>query len=375
MSTAIEGQVEAGFEPVADSFIANFEELGELGAAFAAYVEGRPVVDIWGGIAHPGERRPWQRDTLQLVFSGTKGLTATCMLMVADRGLLDLEGPVADVWPEFAAHGKAEISVADVMTHQAGLAAITTDLQMKDLLEPMVLSDLLGDQAPHWEEGQRFAYHALTFGWLCDAILRRVAGVGVGRFFAAEVAEPLGLEAWIGLPGELEERISEISTRNFELDPPASDYGRRVYFNPPVFAEPLRWNAAEFHAAENASLGGIATARSLARLYSCLAQGGSLDGVRLCSPEAVARATALRVRGKDPYTDEAAAFGLGFQLQTEMLAYGPPLDGFGHTGAGGSVHGAWPRHRVGFSYCMNEMRSAPGDARARRILTALFECI
>jgi CubicO group peptidase (beta-lactamase class C family) len=326
-------------------------------------------------VADPDDGTPWATDTMAPVFSATKGLTAVCALLLWERGQLDLDAPVAEVWPEFAAAGKERVTTRHLLTHQAGLPVFDQPITIDECCDPDLPAERLAAQTPVWEPGTAHGYHALTFGWLCDAILRRVAGVGVGRFFAAEVAEPLGLEAWIGLPGELEGRVSEIRMRNFELDPPASDYGRRVYFNPPIFAEPLPWNAAGLHSVENAAVGAIATARSLARLYSCLAQGGSLDGVRLCSPEAVARATALRVRGKDPYTDEAAAFGLGFQLQTEMLAYGPPLDGFGHTGAGGSVHGAWPRHRVGFSYCMNEMRSAPGDARARRILTALFECI
>jgi CubicO group peptidase (beta-lactamase class C family) len=375
MSARVDGHAEQGFETVADAFIGNFEELAELGAAFAAYVEGRLVVDLWGGLARPSERRPWERDTLQLIFSGTKGLTATCMALLADRGRLDPERRVAEVWPEFAANGKAAITVADVLSHQAGLPAIETDLELDDLLDPVALADLLARQAPHWEGDQRAAYHALTYGWLCDALVRRVAGVSVGRLFAAEVAGPLGLEAWIGLPEELEGRVSELTMRNFEVEVPASDYGRRVYFNPPVFADPLPWNAPELHAAENAAVGGIGTARSLARLYGCLAEGGSLDGVRLCSPEAIANAAALRVRATEPYADEPMAFGLGFELQSELMAFGPPLDAFGHTGAGGSVHGAWPRHRAGFSYCMNEMRTMPGDRRGRRLLEALYSCL
>jgi CubicO group peptidase (beta-lactamase class C family) len=375
MSVLADGEVEPGFEPAADAFMANFEELGELGAAFAACVEGRPVVDLWGGIARPSERRPWERGTLQLIFSGTKGLTATCMAMLADRGLLDPDRRVAEVWPEFAANGKEAITVADLLSHRAGLPAVETDLVLDDLLDPVALADRLAGQAPRWERADRAAYHALTYGWLCDALVRRVAGTSLGRFFTTEVAEPLGLEAWIGLPGELEERVSELTMRNFVVEVPACDYARRVYFNPPVFADPPPWNAPELHAAENAAVGGIGTARSLARLYGCLAEGGSLDGVRLCSPEAIANAAALRVRATEPYADEPMAFGLGFELQSELMAFGPPLDAFGHTGAGGSVHGAWPRQRAGFSYCMNEMRTMPGDRRGRRLLEALYTCI
>jgi CubicO group peptidase (beta-lactamase class C family) len=369
------GDVAPGFGPVADAFRANLEELGELGAAFAAYVSGRKVVDIWGGVADARDGRPWTGDTLQLVFSGTKGLTAACMMLVAERGLVDVERPVAEYWAEFAACGKADVTVADILTHRAGLAAVTEDLELDDLLDPIRLADLLARQAPHWEDASRLAYHGLTYGWLCDALMRRITGVSVGGFLASEIAEPLGLDVWIGLPPELEARVSTLSMRNYEPELPASAYGRRVFFNPPVFAEPLPWNLPRFHQAELAGVNAIGAARSLARLYGCLAQGGALDDVRLCSPQAIERAAALRVRGVDPYANEDVAFGLGFELQTEDLAFGPALDAFGHTGAGGSVHGAWPRQRTGFSYCMNEMRPEAGDRRARRLLEALYACL
>jgi len=371
----IGGHAEPGFEPVVEAFRANFDELGELGAAFAAHVNGRMVVDLWGGVARPSDGSAWTSDTLQLIFSGTKGLAAACMMLLADRGLVDVERPVADYWPEFAANGKEGVTVADVLTHSAGLAAVTTDLRVQDLLDPVALASLLAGQTPHWEDGGRVAYHGLTYGWLCDALTRRIAGVSLGRFFATEIAGPLALDAWIGLPRELEGRVSELTMRNYAVDPPVSPYGKRIFFNPPVFVEPLVWNSPEMHAAENAAVSGIATARSLARLYGCLAGGGSLDGVRLCSPTAIERAACLRVRGTDPYANEAVAFGLGFELQTEELAFGPPLDAFGHTGAGGSVHGAWPRQATGFSYCMNEMRPEGSDQRGRRLLRALSSCL
>jgi CubicO group peptidase (beta-lactamase class C family) len=372
--TRVEGHTEPGFEPVADAFRSNFEELGEQGAAFAAYVDGVLVVDLWGGVARPSEGLPWARDTLQLIFSGTKGLSAACMMLLADRGLLDVERPVADYWPEFAAAGKEAITVADLLTHRAGLASVATELTPDDLLEPVALAALLAAQAPVWEGEGRLAYHGLTFGWLCDALVRRIAGESIGRFFATEIAEPLGLEAWIGLPPEHELRVSELTTRDFEIEPPTSPYGRRVFFNPPVFAEPLLWNRPDIHGVECPGINGIATARSVARLYGCLAVGGTLD-VRLCSPEAIAHATAPRARGTDPYSGDPQAFGLGFQLQTEQLMFGPSPDAFGHTGAGGSVHGAWPGLRAGFSYCMNEMRPEADDYRGRRLLGALFESV
>lgn len=373
-TSAIEGLVEAGFEPVADAFAANFDRDEEVGAAFAAYAGGRPVVDVWGGVADHTTGRPWERDTLQLIFSGTKGLTAGCVLLLMDRGRLAEDCPVAHYWPEFAACGKEEVTVGNVLTHQAGLAAVTTDLELADLLNPVAVASKLAAQAPHWSDG-RLAYHGLTYGWLCDGLVRRVDGRSVGGYFADEIAKPLGLEAWIGLPPELEHRVSSLTMRDYAADPPASAYGRRVFFNPPVFVDPLPWNRPEFHTAELAGVNGVASARSIARYYACLAHGGELDGVRLCSPAAVESAAAPRTRGVDPYALEEVAFGLGFELQNSEMSLGSPADAFGHTGAGGSSHGAWPSQGVGFSYCMNEMRPEAPDRRARRVLAALAACI
>jgi CubicO group peptidase (beta-lactamase class C family) len=252
---------------------------------------------------------------------------------------------------------------------------VTTELELDDLRDPVALADLLARQEPHWEDDGRVAYHGLSYGWLCDALMRRVAGVSVGSFLATEISGPLGLKAWIGLPPELESRMSELTMRNYDLQPPASAYGRRIFFNPPVFEEPVVWNAPELHAAENAAVSGIATARSMARFYGCLALGGTIDGIELCRRESIERAVSPRVRAVDPYAHERVAFGLGFELQTEELAFGPVLDAFGHTGAGGSVHGAWPRQRAGFSYCMNEMRPEDADRRGKRLLEALFSCL
>jgi CubicO group peptidase (beta-lactamase class C family) len=379
-----EGAVAPGFERVRDEFERNFAERGEVGAAFAAVRDGETVVDLWGGLADQAAQRAWQEDTLQLIFSGTKGVVAACLLMLIDRGLIDPNAPVARYWPEFAGAGKDDIRVSDVASHQAGLPGLRAPVVESDLIDDVRMAAALAAQPAEEDPRARDAYHPLTFGWLCGELIRRVDGRSVGRFLAEEIVAPLGLEIWIGLPEHLEERVSTLSyAPDWGVSLPdaaqlASDeLAARVWANPPLFpAEHLPWNTRAFHAAEIPGAGGIATARSIARLYGCLARGGELDGVRLLSARTLERGRACLVRRTDSLQDELSAFGLGFELQTELLRLGPPTEAFGHTGAGGSCHGAWPQARAGFSYCMNRMVDRdPVDARAQALLRALYEAL
>jgi len=369
----VEGDVEQGYGPVADEFRAAFERHGELGAAFAAYVGPRKVVDLWGGVADRGSGELWKENTLQLVFSGTKGLTAGCMLSLLEAGLLELDRPVGSYWPEFASAGKDEITVRDVVSHQAGLPAITTPLTSAGVVDGVRMAGLLAAQAPRWPEGRRLAYHALTYGWLCDALARRVCGESIGELFSRRIAKPLEIEAWIGLPPEHEGRVSVL-----ELDEPLvaeplrdPEYGRLIYGNPPLLEDTRWWNTPACHVAEMPAANGIASARALAKYYSCLANRGALDGVRILSPDSVVLGRRELSRDDDAYFGEPMAFGVGFELQTELKVLGPFDDAFGHCGAGGSTHGGWPDTGVGFSYCMNLMRDNTTDERGRRLLTTL----
>jgi CubicO group peptidase (beta-lactamase class C family) len=379
------GDVEPGFEPVAAAFARNFAERGEVGAAFAATLDGRPVVDLWGGVADGATGRPWQSDTLQLVFSGTKGLTALCMAMLVDRGLLRLDDPVCVHWPEFAAEGKGAITVAEVLSHRARLPGLRTPLGVEDLLDPRRMADLLAAQAPESDPRVRFAYHRLTYGWLCGELIRRVDGRSAGRFLADEVADPLGLDLWIGLPPALESRVAVLQygpdwgrSAVYAADPIAGDpLWASIWRNPPMYpADHLPWNLPSLHAAELAAANAIGTARSIARLYGALARGGEVDGVRVVSPQALALARTPLASGTDPFLAERMAFGAGFELSGSSTWLGPAPAAFGHGGAGGSVHGAWPDERVGFSYAMNELRDDPaGDERSRALLEALHRCV
>jgi len=357
---AVDGWVERGFEFVAEEFRRNFDERDEMGAAFAVVIDGQPVVDLWGGTARPQTGDPWREDTLQLVFSGSKGLVAVCLLLLIERGLLRLDDPVANYWPEFGANGKHGVLVRHVVSHTAGLPGVRKTLTYADIADPALMATLLAEQRAFWPSGEVLAYHALTYGWLCGELVRRVDGRSIGRFFAEEVAEPLGLDLWIGLPESLEPRVSEISYRpTAEARPQLCDpeVARARDDNPPGLAADIsKWNALSLHAAEIPAANAIGTARSIARLYGCLATGGRCATVQLLTPSSVNLGRTELSRGRDACVDQILAFGVGFQLQRQPPLFGPSGTAFGHTGAGGSVHCAWPDSGVGLSYVMNELR-------------------
>jgi CubicO group peptidase (beta-lactamase class C family) len=382
---AIHGIVAPGFERVRTAFHENFEQRGELGAAFAATLDGQVVVDLWGGLSDAESRRPWQDDTLVTIFSGTKALVALCLLMLADRGELDLDAPVAAYWPEFAASGKAAVTVAEIASHRALMPGLRTAVSAEDLIDDARLAALLAGQRQDDDPRASDVYHPLTYGWLCGEVIRRVDGRSVGRFFADEIAGPLELDIWIGLPPDLTDRVATIRFAGdwgrqpiYDSDVVARDgLVRAVWNNPPILrGDTLPWNRSDWRSAEIPGVGSIADARSLARLYGCLALGGELDGVRLLSPSMLRRARTELARRVDPLLGIPQAFGVGFQLQTELAVMGPPPDAFGHGGAGGSIHCAWPSEGVGLSYSMNLMRDDEDiDARAATLLTALHSAV
>ena len=321
------------------------EEVAAAGGALAAVVDGELVFDIDDGPAD-----------LHLIFSGTKGLVAICMLMLIDRGLLDLDAPVRD-----------DVLVRHVVSHTAGLPGLRDGFAAADLLDGARMREAVAREPPFWPPGERLAYHAFTYGWLCDELVRRVDGRSVGRFFADEVAEPLDLELWIGLPPEQEHRVARLVR--------APDYAPTVPEDEPLVRAlygdlldgTFPWNDPAFHAAEIPGANAIGTPRSIARLY------GSLD--RVLSPDALRLGRTELSRGVCAVTRRAYAFGVGFELQTELCTLGPPPDAFGHTGSGGSRHGAWPTERVGFSYVPGGLRREDGDDRARRVLSALHAAV
>jgi CubicO group peptidase (beta-lactamase class C family) len=346
--------VAPGFEPVAEEFA---RTLGAGSTAFAAVVDGEPVLDLWGGDA--------DRETLYLVFSGTKGLVAVCLLLLIERGALQLDAPVARYWPEL---DKPDVLVRHVVSHTAGLPGLRRGVEVADLLDGRRFAAELAVEPPFWPSGTRLAYHAFSYGWLCDELIRRVDGRSTGRFFAEEVATPLDLELWIGLPPELEQRVATLH-RAEGYGPTAPDEPEpllEVLYGDLLTGE-LVWNDPALHRVEIPAANAIGTARSIARLYA------SLD--RILSEETVRLGRAELSRGRCAITRRPYAFGVGFELQTELSSFGPPAAAFGHTGSGGSVHGAWPDERVGFSYTVGELRAEADDDRARGVLAALAQAL
>jgi CubicO group peptidase (beta-lactamase class C family) len=376
----VQGRTAPGFEKVAEVFAANFARYGEVGAAFAAYRDGAPVVDLWAGVTDPGTGHPWRPDTLQLVFSGAKGLTSACVLLLVERGLLELDAPAARYWPEFAAAGKERITVAEILSHQARLPGVQQPVGTEELLNPEHMATLLATQAPSTDPRAAFVYHALTWGWLTGELVRRVDGRTVGALFADEFAGPLGLDIWLGLPDAEQHRVATTIAGPGVLRPAdenedeETDALQVLTRNPLLTADaPALWNSAAFRSAQLPAVGAHVTARSMARFYTCLARGGELDGVRVLDEGTVRLGRRELRRGVSPLWGTPMAYGAGFELRTELGLFGPPPDAFGHAGAGGSRHGAWPGERVGFSYTMNLTRAEFPDRRPLDLLASLHE--
>jgi CubicO group peptidase (beta-lactamase class C family) len=372
-----------GFEPVRDAFEANFVDPGELGAAVAVVVDGQPVVDLWGGLADAHTERVWAEDTPVLVYSATKGPTATCALLLWERGLLDLDAPVAQVWPEFAAAGKEAITTRHLLTHQAGLPIFDEPITFTECHDPDFVAARLAAQAPHWEPGTAHGYHPLTWGWLVGEVVRRVSGRSVGAMVAGELAGPLGLDLWVGLPPEREASVARLAPGRFDLaamspDDPGLTFVAaimdiesltfRAFANPPGQLDVESFNAPELHQAEWPAANGIATARALATFYGELA----LD--RILSSKTLDEASRPQVSGPDKVLAVDTSFGLGYSLHSVMTAHGE--HGFGHEGAGGSVAFADRSRGVGFAYVMNQLTATLGaDRRARRLVEAVYSCL
>ncbi|MGH0031065.1 MAG: serine hydrolase domain-containing protein [Myxococcota bacterium] len=379
--TDVHGQVAPGFEAVREAFARNFAEHGEVGASVCVYRRGTPVVDLWAGEADPQTGRPWQADTICLVFSTTKGVTAACVHRLVERGEIDLDAPVARYWPEFAANGKGAITVRQVLTHQAGLAAVEGDLTLEEVCAWQPVVDAIARQAPGWEPGTAHGYHARSYGWILGEVIRRVTGRTAGSFLAEEVAGPLDADFFVGLPEREEPRVARMLPAPPLTDPkqielrekimgPDTWLGRVLSGPSNLFAYDDMWNTRALHATEMPSSNGIASARGVARIYAAMI--GEVDGVRLLREETMQAARTLQVEGPDKVILVPMRFGLGFTLRGSL----PPGTGkgaFGHPGAGGSLGFADPEAGLGFGYVMNQMKlGLAGDERSAGLVEALY---
>ena len=374
----IHGWVAPGFDGVRAAFAENFEYHADIGAACCVYQDGEPIVDLWSGFADLTTGRPWEENTAQIVFSATKGIMAACVHLLVERRQLDLDEPVAAVWPEFAVQGKAGIPLRWVLSHQAGLAAVDGDLTLAQVLawDPVVAA--IAAQAPNWPPGTAHGYHARSFGWILGEVVRRVTRRSPGRFFAEEIAGPLGLEFWIGLPPGERERCARVIPPGdlpsiADLLGPDSLLARVMTGPSGLFAYDEMWNRPDVLAAEMPSSNGVGSARALARFYAALV--GEVDGIRVLRPETVAAARAVHADGPDRVLLLPSRYGLGFMPQS-MLAPAAGPETFGHPGAGGSLGFGDPSVRLGFGYVSTRMKFDPtGDERTQGLVASVYRSL
>jgi CubicO group peptidase (beta-lactamase class C family) len=387
----LHGHCDERFTKLRSAFEASFDSGEEVGAAVAITIDGEPVVDLWGGLANAEAGQPWQEDTLVNVYSTTKGMTTICAHKLVERGQLDVDAPVASYWPEFAAAGKGGIPVRYLLSHQAGLPAVSKPLEPGALYDWDAMTAALAAQEPWWKPGEKHGYHALTFGFLVGEVVRRISGRSLGTFFREEVAEPLGLDFHIGLDARHDPRVSDmIPLPPTPADAPVpegplgqmmKDMADPTTMTGAAFSNPAGGpnavNSREWRAAEIPAANGHGTARALARVYGALARGGEVDGVRVLERETIENAITEQAFGPDAVLGQLPMrFGLGFMLRQDLMPLGPNPRTFGHPGAGGSVGFADPDAKIGFGYTMNKMHPAMlGGAGAFVLISALFDSL
>lgn len=384
IAAKIEGQVDAGYEAVAQAFASGFDQRPTMGAALAVRVGGKQVVSLWGGVADERDNRPWTRGTASVIFSCTKGLMSILLARLVEEGRLDYDAPVVRYWPEFGDAGKVRITVRELVSHKAGLSAPQRDWSITDILDWNAATRMLAAQAPLWAPGSGYAYHALTHGWLTGELVWRITGKSPGQYFADLATGPLGASAWIGLPLAHRGPVAHLQVAPdlaaLWKDEAARETGDRPNWGYRAMtlgnALPAAlvttdggFNDPRIREAEIPGAGGIATADALAAIWS--ATVCDTQGVRLFKPDTVKVATQVETSGP-PVFDPVPPYsrwGMGFQLDSESRRY-LTASSFGHDGAGGQVGFADPVHDVGFGYVTNWMEGA-GDLRATSVIDAL----
>ena len=390
----IQGSVAPGFEEVREEFEVNFARRREVGAAVAAYHRGEKVVDLWGGVRDPGNRDPWQQDTMVLVYSTSKGLAGMTIALAHSRGWLDYDERVAAYWPQFGANGKERITVRQLLAHQAGLPVIDEPLDARRLADFDGLAEVVARQRPAWAPGTRHGYHGVSLGWYEGELIRRVDPQHrtLGRFFADEIARPLGLEFYFGLPREVPpERVAPIqasrtlrSLLQLRKLPPGMVLGlarpksltAQAFANPKIRG-PADLDAPEYRAVEFPAGGGIGQVRSIARAYAAFAAGGTELGIAPETMEELKRPATAPSRGqRDLVLRVKTAYSLGFVKPSRQFRFGTSDAAFGHPGAGGSFAFADPEHEVAFAYAPNRLGyHLNDDPREKSLRDAVYRCL
>lgn len=382
MSGRIDGTVEAGFGPVADAFARAFEGRTGMGAALSIRVDGRSVVDVWGGDA--SRAAPWSRNTASVIFSCTKGLMSILFAQCVENGELDYDDLVEAHWPEYASRGKERTRIRHLLAHRAGMPALRQPLARADLLDFSRAVAVIEREEPFWQPGTAYAYHPITHGWLVGEVLRRVSGRSNGELFDQRIAAPLGIDAWLGIPDEVNHRVADMSVGRTlaELTETIVDDRENPWPGlamtlggalPPALVGPgSGFNDPAIRRAIVPGAGGVATARALATIWSATVT--ETEGHRLIGDDVRVLATRTQSAGEPFFPSPAPwpAWGMGFQLDSDARRYLTP-QGFGHDGAGGQVAFADPEAKVGFAFLTNLMEA--GDDRGTAIVDALREVL
>jgi len=373
MDTPIDGTCDRRFAKVRDEFARNFAERTERGGAVAIWHKGAPVVDLWGGWADVARERAWQRDTLVNVFSVSKAMCTIACMRLVDRGELDLDATVAHYWPEFAAASKQEITVRQLLSHQAGLPAIRKDLPDGAAMDWEVMVTALAKQSPWWKPGDAHGYHVNTFGFLAGELVRRIDGRSIGTLLREDVTAPLDADFFVGLPAAEHHRVSDFLWPGNPPKPALPDDNAlmhwNTYWNPPGFSGSHWVNQPRWRSAEVPSTNGHGNARGVAMIYAALIAGDVL------SRGALAAATTEQVNGHDLINNRPSRFGIGFQLTQPERPLGPNPGAFGHFGAGGSLGFCDPQAGIAFAYVTNDMGPRWQNPRNRALIEALYSAV
>jgi len=382
MHTSIHGTCDTAFGVVREAFNNNFIEHGEIGAAVCISVNGVRVVDLWGGFSNPAKTSSWREDQLVNVFSIGKGVTALVAAQCVANGHVSYESRVASLWPEFASHGKQDLTLRDLLGHRAGIPALRHRLPPNAMFDWHLMTDRLAKEKPWWNPGTEHGYHVNTYGFLVGEVLRRATGKTVGQLISQYISGPLNTEIYLGTPQHLHQRIADYEWPNdpFPEEEPTGLSEEQLlqfntYYNPSGLSGAGVVNTPQWRLAEMPSTNVHSSARGISDMYTVLAHDGAHNGTTLVPAEVLKQSTSQVSVGEDNVLHRTSRFAHGFQLPIPERGFGPHAESFGHFGAGGSVGYSDPTAKVGFGYVMNQMGPRWQNPRNRALIDALYSCL